>query len=177
VAHERRERVSLRTALHINFKVRFSIRNKVCLGHLKKAIQNARSHGLKVLHFSLQSNHVHLLVEAVDNEILTRGMRSLTVTFAKRMGRGRIQLERYHLHVLRTLQETKNAVNYVLFNHQRHTGSKTAHVDSFSSLGGVQNLRRLASSVGISILLKKDPPVIQVDPPAGWLVSRVLALR
>jgi REP element-mobilizing transposase RayT len=78
---------------------------------LKRAIKNCRSHGLKVLHFSLQSNHLHLLVEAPNNEILTRAMRSLSVTFSKGIGKGRVQLERYHLHVLRSLKETRNAVH------------------------------------------------------------------
>jgi REP element-mobilizing transposase RayT len=174
VAHVRREKVTLKTALHINFKVRFSIRNKSCLRHLKRAIQNARAHGLKILHFSLQSNHVHLLVEASDNEILTRGMRSLTVTFARRIGRGRIQLERYHLHVLRTLRETRHAAYYVLFNQQKHCGLKTARIDVYSSLGTVRDLKKLAVDAGMSIRQAKLLPEIQVDAPSGWMIGQVL---
>ncbi len=60
VAHRIREKVSHRHALHLNFKVRVSIRNKLCLKILKRAIKNSRSHGLRILHFSLQSNHLHL---------------------------------------------------------------------------------------------------------------------
>lgn len=128
VAHREREHVNHRLPMHINFKYRLSIRNKECLKILKRAILNARGWGLRIIHFSLQSNHVHLIVEADNNEILTRGMRSLTVTMAKRIAKGRIQLERYHLHVLRSLRETRNAVFYVLQNEQRHTGtSSTAY--------------------------------------------------
>ncbi len=120
VAHRNRENVSARTPMHINFKYRTQIRNKKCLKLLKKPILNARSHGLRIIHFSLQSNHVHLIIECENNEMLTRGMRSLTVTFAKGLKAGRVQLERYHLHVLRSVRETKNAVLYVLFNQQKH---------------------------------------------------------
>lgn len=118
-SHREREQITKRTPLHINFKYRISIKNKAALQLLKRAMMNGRRHGLRVLHFSLQHNHVHLIVEADTNDILTKGMRSITVTFAKGLNQGRIQLERYHLHVLKTIQETKNAINYVLFNRQR----------------------------------------------------------
>src|SRR5205085_9764688 len=111
------------------------IRNKSGLRLLKKAIRNARSHGLKVLHYALQSNHVHLLVEATDNRTLTKGMRSLTVTFAKGLQCGKVQIERYHLHVMKTLRETRNALHYVLFNEQKHLKLKTAIINPYSSMG------------------------------------------
>jgi hypothetical protein len=101
-------------------------------------------------------------------------MRSLTVTFAKRVGRGRIQLERYHLHILRTLRETRNAVNYVLFNEQKHSGLKTAHIDSYSSLGAVSDLQKLSNSANMRILLRKIQAAIPIDPPSGWMIRQVL---
>lgn len=134
VAHRTREKVSFRTPLHINFKFRTLIKNKDSLRLLKRAILNARAHGLKVVHFSMQSNHVHLIIEAVDNKVLTRGMRSLTVTFAKGLQKGRVQLERYHLHVLRTIRETKNALYYVLFNKQKHEKGIYSQIDEYTSL-------------------------------------------
>jgi putative transposase len=131
VAHSTRETVTARTPVHINFKYRINIRSKEVLKLLAKAMAKAQTHGLKVVHYSLQSNHVHLIAEANDNKTLTKGMRSISITLAKGIGRGSIQLERYHLHVLKTLQETKNAVHYVLFNEQKH-GSKV--ISSYSSL-------------------------------------------
>src|SRR5690606_29712838 len=83
VAHRKREKVNERLPLHINFKFNKHIKNKMCLKLLKKAIMNDRSHGLRIVHFSLQSNHIHLIVECGSNQTLTKGMRSLTVTFAK----------------------------------------------------------------------------------------------
>ncbi|MFP5492513.1 MAG: hypothetical protein ACLGG0_13495 [Bacteriovoracia bacterium] len=130
VAHRERENVQIRHALHVNFKYRTTIRHKRGLSLLKRAILNARKKGLDVIHFSLQSNHIHLILEAQDNAILTRGMRSLTVTIAKGLGKGRVQLERYHLHVLRSIRETRNAVHYVLFNEQRHISTGTRRWES-----------------------------------------------
>lgn len=83
VAHRQREKINSNTPMRINFKYRAFIQKKHCLKLLKKAITNARRHGLKILHYSLLSNYVHLIIEASDNHTLTRGMRSLTITFAK----------------------------------------------------------------------------------------------
>jgi REP element-mobilizing transposase RayT len=174
VAHRVREKVTQKVGLHLNFKVRYQIRNKICLKILKRSIQNARNHGLKVLHFSLQSNHVHLIVEAINNEVLTRGMRSLTITFSKGVDKGRIQLERYHLHALRTLRETKNAVHYVLFNQQKHSGLKRAYMDEYSSLGLVQDLRALAKEVKMTIIFKKIQEIQSLDSAHGWMMKQVL---
>lgn len=142
VAHREREPVTHRTPVHINFKVKTYIRNKDCLKILSKAIRNGRKMGLRIIHFSLQSNHIHLIIEPTSNDVLTRGMRSLTITFAKRVQKlknltGGIQLERYHLHVLKTLQEARNAVNYVVFNEQKHGGQQD---DRYCSSGSWLNL-------------------------------------
>jgi REP element-mobilizing transposase RayT len=174
VAHRTRETVITRHALHINFKMNTSIRNKRCLKILKRAIKNSRSMGLSIAHFSLQSNHLHLIVEAKNNAILTRGMRSLTITFSKGIGRGRIQLERYHLHVLKTIRETRNAVHYVLFNEQKHSGLKRAYVNSFSSLGVVQDLRELAKKAKMMVILGRIQEDNFLDTPEGWMLKQVL---
>lgn len=174
VAHRKREKVNSRFALHINFKVKTSIRNKECLKTLRHSIQNARKKGLKILHFSLESNHVHLILEAQNNALLTQGMRSLTITFAKGVNKGRIQLERYHLHVLKTLRETRNAVHYVLFNHQKHRNLKKAYINDYSSLGFVKDLRGLAKSVKLTVVWRKIQELDFLDIPEGWMIKRIL---
>jgi REP element-mobilizing transposase RayT len=134
VAHRTREKVSGRTPLHINFKFRTRIKNKQSLRILKRAMEKAAMHGLRIIHFSMQSNHMHFIMEAPNNEILTRGMRALTISFAKGLKQGRIQVERYHLHVLRTVREAKNAISYVLFNKQKHEKGTYSVIDGYSSL-------------------------------------------
>lgn len=165
VAHRRRERVVLRTPLHINFKYRVGVRNKECLRILKRAILNSRKHGLRIVHFSLQHNHVHLIVESADNEVLTRGMRSLLVTFAKRVKKGRIQIERYHLHVLRGPRETKNAVHYVLFNAQKH-GSLV--IGEYSSQVSSDLIRAYVRKVKVTLLFRKVTEEIPMDKARSY---------
>lgn len=177
VAHRTRETVKARYPLHVNFKLAAFVRHKRGLAILKRAILNARKQGLRVLHFSLQTNHVHLYLEAQDTQTLTRGMRSLTVTFAKGLGKGRIQRQRYHLHVLRTLRAARNALHYVIFNEQKHTGLKRAHVTSpYCSLRWARDLRGLARRAGMSVVLNGAHVPREeswLDGPASWLARTV----
>ncbi len=124
----------------------------------------------------MQSNHIHLIIEADSNEILTRGMRSLTITMAKGLKQGRIQMQRYHLHVLKSLKETKNAVQYVLFNEQKHEKGRCSTVDGYSSLLGLGNaldlIREFAKKKKITIKIgeiEKWPP----DIPGSHLLKLV----
>ena len=134
VAHSTREVVNERIPLHVNFKYRLKIKNKEFVKILKRGIRNSRRKGLKIIHFSVQSNHVHFIIEATDNKILESGMRSLTVTLAMGINKGKVQLERFHLHVLKSLREAKNAIKYVLLNEVKHTGKKILKMDEYSSL-------------------------------------------
>jgi putative transposase len=173
VAHRVREKVHSRHALHVNFKVKTSIRNKCCLKILNRSIMNSRKTGLKIIHYSLQSNHVHLIVEAQNNMILTKGMRSLLVTFAKRVNKGRIQMARYHLHVLKTLRETRHAVHYVLFNEAKHKNLKRAHVDEYSSLGRIRDFKKLAQESKMTIILRGVQKILHLDEAESWMMRRV----
>lgn len=122
VAHVPREKVKATTPLHINFKYNAYIRTEAILKVLELSIANAAKLEFSVTHYTLQSNHIHLIAEASNNKILSSGMRSLTNTMVKRIGKGSIQLERYHLHVLKTPREVRNALDYVLHNDIKHTG-------------------------------------------------------
>ncbi len=175
VAHRQRDKVGSRNPMHINFKYRTQIKTKFCLRLLKKAILNARTHGLRVNHFSLQSNHIHLIVEAESNETLTKGMRSLTVTFAKGLKMGKVQIERYHLHVLKAVREIRNAVQYVLFNKQKHEKGNFSTIDGFSSLLSLDNAMRLiqnfAGKEKITIKIGMSER-FTLDESRSWLLRR-----
>lgn len=122
ISHRQRELITHKTPLHINFKYNITIRSDNFRKILERAIENALKKDLLITHYTIQSNHVHLIAEAPNNVALSAGMRSLTVTIVKLMDKGSIQIERYHLHVLKTLTETENALEYVLLNDLKHTG-------------------------------------------------------
>jgi len=107
---------------------------------VSRAVRNALAEGQKaafrVVHFSVQSNHLHLIVEASDRESLSRGMQGLTVRMARAVNRamnakGSVFLDRYHAHELKTPRETRAALLYVLQNWAKH-GSGGAY-DPLSS--------------------------------------------
>ncbi len=159
VSHRLREKVNSRTPVHINFRYKTHIRNKDALKVLKRALINARKMGLRVIHFSMMTNHIHVIAEVESNKLLTKGMRSLTITFAKGLKKGSIQVQRYHLHVLKTLRETKNAISYVLFNQQKHDEKKNSVIDHYSSVlnlpCALELIRQFASKNKVTLRLDK----------------------
>ena len=92
---------------------------------ITEAIAKAHREGFRVIHFSIQVDHVHLLVEAHGKQELARGMQGLTCRIArglnKRWGtRGSMFAGRFHDVVLRSMRAVYNALRYVLCNHNRH---------------------------------------------------------
>ena len=81
--------------------------------------------GFRLVHYSVQNNHVHLIAEAADRRALTRGMQGLSIRLARRVNAsasrsGRLFAERYHARTLRTPLEVRRALLYVLRNERRH---------------------------------------------------------
>jgi REP element-mobilizing transposase RayT len=79
----------------------------------------------RLVHYSLQGNHAHLIVEATSRDALGRGMKAIGSRLAKAVNRvfkrsGPVLADRYHVHVLRTPREVRNAIAYVLLNARRH---------------------------------------------------------
>jgi REP element-mobilizing transposase RayT len=102
--------------------------------------------GARIVHFSIQSDHIHLLVEARDRGCLARAMKGFEVRVARRLNalagrRGKVFADRYHAHQLETPTEARRALVYVLGNGARHAGDRRERsssreltwIDPFSS--------------------------------------------
>jgi hypothetical protein len=79
----------------------------------------------RIVHYSVQGNHVHLVVEAASARDLACGLKSVVARFARAVNRvfrraGQVLADRCHVHVLRTPREVRNAIAYVLLNTRRH---------------------------------------------------------
>lgn len=79
----------------------------------------------RVVHYSAQTNHLHLLVECCDRQAFARGMKALCVRLAKRLNayfgrKGPLYASRYHARELTTPLEVWNALRYVLLNERKH---------------------------------------------------------
>jgi hypothetical protein len=79
----------------------------------------------RLVHYSLQGNHAHLVVEARDRDALGRGMMAIGSRLARAVNRvmgrtGGVLAERYHVRLLKTPREVQRALRYVLLNGRRH---------------------------------------------------------
>jgi REP element-mobilizing transposase RayT len=81
--------------------------------------------GLRLVHYSIQGNHLHLLVEVQDATALSRGMQGLAIRCARAINRalrrrGKVFADRFHSRALRARREVANALRYVLENADHH---------------------------------------------------------
>jgi hypothetical protein len=100
---------------------------------------------VRVIEFSVQGNHIHLLVEAPDRRALARAIQGFSIRVAKGLNRmmdrsGRVFDDRYHARVLRTPTEVRHAIHYVLDNARKHAAQRgetypPGYVDPYSSAG------------------------------------------
>ena len=167
--HLRRADLAARHPVHATLRAArgcWNLRSRRALRVLEGAFHAGRDRfGFRLVHFSVQGNHLHLLVEADGRESLARGMKGLGVRLARALNRlmnrkGRVFADRYHAHVLKTPREAARALRYVLMNfahHARAWGERIGltFIDPFSSV------RYLAASPG---------PAAPVAEPGTWLL-------
>jgi REP element-mobilizing transposase RayT len=136
---------------------------------VRTAIKGAHRERFAVVHFSVMTNHVHLIAEAQDKHALARGMQGLKISIAKRLNhlwgrRGAVFSERYHAREVSTPTQARNTLLYVLSNARKHAAQRgerlpTRWVDPFSSARQFDGWRQ-----GVRV----EPGVVA---PAGcWLL-------
>src|SRR5690606_24678043 len=128
--------------------------------------------GFRVVHYSLQGDHLHLVVEAHGRVELARGMQGLGIRLAKRMNarlgrrRGHVLADRYHARVLGTPTEVRRALLYVLNNARHHAAQASctypaSWLDPYSSAACCAGWRDRPP----------DAPTCTA-PPRAWLLTR-----
>lgn len=81
---------------------------------------------LRVVHFSVQGNHIHLVAEADDPRVLSRSMQRFGIRLARRLNammgrrRGRVVGDRYFARALTSRRDGHRVIRYVLLNHLHH---------------------------------------------------------
>ena len=129
VSHDTRPTLSRHHPVHITLRVQRDVphlRTKRSYRAIAKAMQAGKQRfGFRLVHHAVQSNHIHLIVEAKDRRALSRGMQGLSIRIARALNRacdrqGKVFSARYHAHALRSPSETKRAIHYVLNNWRKH---------------------------------------------------------
>jgi hypothetical protein len=113
------------------------------------AAANARGRGrFHIVHYSVQADHLHLIVEALEHRDLVEGMRGFSVSLTRRINRllfrrGRLVADRWHGRALSSPRAVRRALVYVLANAKKH-GEPVGPVDPLSSAAHFRNFRELA---------------------------------
>jgi putative transposase len=148
-----------------------SLRRQGIFLELRRAFGCYCAGRFRVVHFSVQTDHVHLLVEAADKEALSRGARGLSIRLARAVNRvlrrrGPVWGDRYHARPLRTPREMRLALVYVLMNWRKHV-PRSRGFDPYASAHWFDGWRR-----GTRLPLALSPPYpAPVAPSRTWLGS------
>jgi REP element-mobilizing transposase RayT len=102
-----------------------SLRDDAPFGALRTAMSAACSPSFRIIQFSVQNDHLHLVVEADRSDGLSRGIHALAIRAARAINRalrrrGRVWSGRFHARDLSTPREVRNALVYVLNNVRKH---------------------------------------------------------
>lgn len=149
VAHRSRGEWTRRMPLHVTLRMAphvYNLRSRRSFRVIEAALRvGGDRFDVRIVRFSIQGNHIHLLVEAPNRRALARALQGLSIRIAKGLNRmmgrsGRVLDDRYHARVLRTLTEVRHALHYVLDNARKHAAQRGAtyspgYVDPYSSAG------------------------------------------
>jgi REP-associated tyrosine transposase len=162
---------------HVTLRIRDgipSLRRQRFVNEMRRSFAAACERGdFRVAQFSIQRDHLHLIVEAEDEQALGCGMKSIGARVARAVNRvfrrtGAVLLGRYHVHALRTPREVRNALAYVLLNARKHWKQRMGlappvRLDAASSAGWFDGWSRR-----LEPLSSREPP--SVAAPRTWLL-------
>jgi REP element-mobilizing transposase RayT len=122
--------------------------------------------GFRVIEYSIQHDHLHMIIEADDHAELTRGMRSFVIRAALQVNRGlrrkgHVWGDRYHRVDLECPSQVRNVLVYVLSNHLKHGIRDVGPLDPFSSAAWFRDWMHGPA-----------PPLepAATEPPRTWLL-------
>ncbi len=122
-----------------------SVRRWRVFAEIVAAIHASHRDGFRVIEFSVQDGHLHLITEAGSARALSNGVRALSIRIARALNRvlgrrGKVFADRFHTRALSSLREVRTALVYVLQNARKHFEQKgvalrASWLDKFSSAG------------------------------------------
>ena len=140
---------------------------------MQDAAARVRKGEFRICQFSIQGNHLHLICEAANAEARARGIQGWEVRVARGVNkffrrRGQVFHDGYHVSVVETPTQVRNALCYVLQNarrHGQHVDRRFHGADPFSSAWWFDGWRDGGWKLGL------DPPGQRtVAAPESWLL-------
>ena len=142
MSHAKRPKLHRRYPVLLTLKLREGLRTLLsddAHAAIKQALAASSERGeLRVIEYSVQWNHLHVIAEATDERALARGMISVTVRIARALNRlwkrvGRVFADRYHARILTTPRAVRIALIYCINNARKHGSWLAKMPDVFSS--------------------------------------------
>jgi putative transposase len=148
----------------------------------EESLAKASRGAFRVVHYSVQADHVHLVVEAVDRTALSRGMQGLAIRLARAFNRtmrrrGKVWADRFHARELDSPREVRAALVYVLMNHKKHRAVMPRRfaspaqraLDPYSSAAWFDGWSARAGPWVVRLRADLPPLAIPVVRPRTWL--------
>lgn len=188
--HDARKAFRAKVPLHVIMRAHpdiGSLRNAAVLHAIREALITVfKVDDFRIVQFSVQRTHIHLLVEASGREALGKGMQAFGISAAKHINalfrdaegkrrRGAVFPDRYHVRFLKTPRQVRNCLAYVLNNWRHHgedRGAQSRHwkIDPFSSAIAFEGWKEREAEGGRFI----QPPTFVaplVWEPSTWLLK------
>jgi REP element-mobilizing transposase RayT len=187
--HQPRPTIRPSHALHVVMRVVPAVGN-MRRRSLYKAVRDATitaavRERFRIVHVSIQRNHIHMLVEAANKVALARGMQGFQISAARnintalgvghRRRRGAVFSDRYHLEVITSPTRAHHAISYILNNWRRHREdqhglARTWLVDPFSSGISFPDWNELDGHALMWPIRETYDPMV-VYRPKTWLLA------
>jgi REP element-mobilizing transposase RayT len=151
----------------------------------------------RIVHLSIQDNHLHVLVEADGRTALARGMQAFQISAAKHINaavssagswwerrhmrtrpkrrKGQVFADRYHVEVIRSPKQARNTLAYVLNNWRRHREhrsevARTWLIDPFSTGWSFDGWKERENEPFVWKLRASYQPILSWRPRT-WLLT------
>ncbi len=171
--------------MHVTLRVRAglpSLRSKAAHTALLAAILACNDRfGLRVVHYVALSNHLHLICEANDDDLLRRGASALVVGLAHALNKiwnrsGPVFGDRFHARSLSSPREVRNVLAYVLLNAEHHGLHIEGGLDPCSSAawfdGWMDEVGRAIPPRSVSPLSAPQTWLLSIGWKSGSLIER-----
>src|SRR6476619_311795 len=127
VPHDRRPKVDPRYPVQVTIRATPglpSFRSRRVFAALRRALARASVDRFRVIHFSLQQDHGHFIVEGDEARRARGGMHGLAIRLALAVNRvlgrkGKVVGDRYHVRPLTTPRQMRTSMVYVLLNFRK----------------------------------------------------------
>jgi hypothetical protein len=156
-----------------------SLRSARVFGALRRAIARASVDRFRVIHFSIQQDHGHFIVEGDEARRARGGMHGLAIRLAlavnRALGRrkGKVVGDRYHVRPLTTPRQMRTSMVYVLLNFRKHLNAP-AVIDPRSSgphFSGWHRCARVESADVASGVAASRGDLAATAAPTTWMAT------